>query len=140
MRVRDLYPLITTPALFAARDFYIRHFGFEVVFEANWFVYLAGAGEPGTRGAAIAFLHPDHPSRPPGSEQFNGQGMIITIEVSDARAIYEACKAMGAPVLHPLTDEDWGQRRFMSRDPAGVLVDVVQQIESKPGYWDRYLM
>lgn len=29
MKVRDLYPLITTPALFEARDFHVRHFGSE---------------------------------------------------------------------------------------------------------------
>jgi hypothetical protein len=32
------------------------------------------------------------------------------------------------------------QRRFMTRDPAGVLVDVVQQIEPDAGFWDRYMI
>ena len=39
---------------------------------------------------------------------------------------------------HPLTDEPWGQRRFGIRDPAGVWVDVVEQIEPAPGFWDQY--
>lgn len=136
--VRDLYPLITTPALFEARDFYVRHFGFQVAFEASWFVYLIGPGEHETRGAVVAFMHPDHPSVPPGPESFNGKGMILTIEVSDASAMHERLGNGGAPIVHPLTDEAWGQRRFMTRDPAGVLVDVVQQIEPEVGFWDRY--
>lgn len=137
-RVRDLYPLVTTPALFEARDYYVRHFGFEVAFEADWFVYLTGAGSAGARGATLAFMHPGHPSRPPGPEPFDGRGMVITIEVDDAEAMHRRLAAMGAPIVHPLTDEAWGQRRFMTRDPAGVLVDVVEQIAPQAGYWERY--
>ena len=65
--------------------------------------------------------------------------MILTVEVSDAANVFERFSAAGAPIVHPLTDEDWGQRRFMTRDPAGVLVDIVQQIEPKAGYWDQYM-
>jgi catechol 2,3-dioxygenase-like lactoylglutathione lyase family enzyme len=138
MKVRDLYPLITTPALFEARDFYVAHFGFDVLFEAGWFVYLSGPGEEGTRGATLAFMSPDHPSNPPGPEAFNGLGMILTVEVEDAAAVFERLNGAGAPIVHPLTDEDWGQRRFMTRDPSGVLVDVVQQTQPAEGFWERY--
>ena len=138
MKVRDLYPLITTPALFEARDFYVTHFGFDVLFEASWFVYLSGTGDGETRGATLAFMHPDHPSNPPGPEAFDGRGMILTVEVADASSVFDRVSKGGAPIVHPLTDEDWGQRRFMTRDPAGVLVDVVQQIEPKQGFWERY--
>lgn len=138
MRVRDLYPLITTPALFEARDFYVKHFGFEVLFEASWFVYLSGPGDGETRGATLAFMHPDHPSNPPGPESFDGRGMILTIEVPDSAAVFEKLSREGAPIVHPLTAEDWGQRRFMTRDPAGVLVDIVEQTAPKPGFWEKY--
>lgn len=138
MKIRDLYPLITTPDLFAARDFYVTQFGFQVFFRSSWFVYLSGAGEDRTRGATLAFMHPDHPSNPPGPEAFGGQGMVLTIEVSDAAAVFDRLGQNGAPIIHPLTDEDWGQRRFMTRDPAGVLVDVVQQTEPAEGYWEQY--
>ncbi len=138
MRVRDLYPLITTPALDATRDFYVTHFGFTVVFEASWFVYLSGEPDGNGRGAVVAFMHPDHPSRPPGPEPFDGRGMILTIEVADAEAAYAALAASDAPIVHPLTDEPWGQRRFMTTDPAGVLVDIVEQREPADGYWDQF--
>lgn len=138
MKVRDLYPLITTPALFEAREFYQTNFGFTVLFEASWFVYLSGPGTGGTRGATLAFMHPDHPSNPPGPETFNGLGMILTVEVDDAQAVCQRISEKRAPVVHPLTDEKWGQRRFMIRDPAGVLVDVVEQIEPATGFWAAY--
>lgn len=140
MKIRDLYPLITAPALAETRDFYVSHFGFEVAFEASWFVYLVGAAEEDSRGATLAFMHPDHPSKPPGPEAFNGRGMILTVEVSDAAAMFDRLQGGGAPIIHPLTEEDWGQRRFMTRDPAGVLVDVVEQIAPAPGFWDQYMV
>lgn len=138
MMLRDLYPLITTPDLFAARDFHIRHFGLEVLFQASWFVYLTRPGQDGTRGATLAFMHPDHPSNPPGPESFDGRGMILTIEVEDAAAAHDQLRQDGAPILYPLTDEPWGQRRFMTRDPAGVQIDIVQQTRPEPGFWDRF--
>jgi len=138
MRLIDAYPLVTTPHMAAARDFHIRHFGFRIAFEANWFVYLLGRGESGERAPSLAFMHPDHPSRPPGPEAFDGLGMILTFQVADAETAHRALVASGAPIVHPLADEEWGQRRFMTRDPAGLLIDIVEQIEPAPGYWDRY--
>jgi uncharacterized glyoxalase superfamily protein PhnB len=140
MKVRDLYPLITAADLDSVRDFYVRHFDFEIAFEASWFLYLTGPADGGARGATLAFMTPAHPSSPPGPETFDGQGMILTLEVSDASAAFARLTRDGAPIVHPLTDEDWGQRRFMTRDPAGVLIDVVQQTEPKQGYWDRYMI
>jgi catechol 2,3-dioxygenase-like lactoylglutathione lyase family enzyme len=138
MKVRDSYPLITTPHLFEARDFYVRHFGFAAAFEASWFVYLVGPAEEGSRGATIAFMHPDHPTSPPGPEAFSGKGMILTIEVADAADAHRCLTESGAPIVHGLSDEEWGQRRLMTRDPSGMLVDVVEQIAPKSGYWEQY--
>jgi len=138
MRIRNFYPLITTSHLVEARDFYVRHFGFEPLFEASWFVLLLGKDEHGNPGPALAFMRPEHPSAPPGPEPFSGAGMIFTFEVADAAAAQKAIAKSGAPIVHPLTDEAWGQRRFMTRDPAGTLIDIVQQIEPKPGFWEKY--
>ena len=83
-------------------------------------------------------MHPDHPSSPtPGA--FRGDGAFLTLQVEDATAEYERLVAAGLQVAPPLTDEPWGQRRFGMIDPAGVWVDVVEQIEPEPGWWDPYL-
>ena len=67
MRLQDLYAVIVTDRHAECRDFYVRWLGFRVVFEASWFVYLAADG---VRPFAVAFMAPDHPSRPPGPEAF----------------------------------------------------------------------
>lgn len=137
MKIRDLYPLITTTELAAVRDFYVEHFGFAVAFDASWFLYLVGEGDEGVRGATLAFMSADHPSNPPGPETFDGRGMILTIEVADINAAHDRLSKSGAPIVYPLTREPWGQHRFMTRDPAGVLVDIVEQVEPDADFWTQ---
>jgi catechol 2,3-dioxygenase-like lactoylglutathione lyase family enzyme len=52
MRLADAYPVIVTTRLTECRDFYTRWLGFQILFEASWFVYLASAGDP-PRGVAF---------------------------------------------------------------------------------------
>jgi hypothetical protein len=98
MRLDDFYPIIVTDKLVECRDFYVRFFDLAVAFEAGWLVFMT-AGNGGR--ASLAFMHPEHPSAPPGPEPFR-------------------------------------QRRFGLFDPAGVWIDVVQQIEPAAGFWERY--
>jgi catechol 2,3-dioxygenase-like lactoylglutathione lyase family enzyme len=136
MQVESAYPVIVTEAMRACREFYVGHLGFEVVFESSWFIYLACPGNP---ALGIAFMTPDHPSQPPGPERFDGKGMFFTLQVSDAAAAFQKVRASGARIAYELRDEPWGQRRFGLVDPSGTWVDVVQQIEPAPGFWDPYL-
>ena len=54
MELEASYPVVVTDKLIECRDFYTRWFGFRVVFEATWFVYL-GAGQ-GTVDVATSVL------------------------------------------------------------------------------------
>jgi catechol 2,3-dioxygenase-like lactoylglutathione lyase family enzyme len=132
----DTYPLITVKALKDSRDFFVKYFRMSVVFEASWVAMLARReGGPIVLGLMTA----DHPSKPPGPETFDGRGMIMTFQVDDAAAEHKRLQAAGAPIVYGLATEPWGQRRFMARDPSGILVDVVEQIEPAAGFWDQYM-
>jgi len=95
MQLQDFYPIIVTEHVASCRDFYRRWFGLEVAFEASWFVLL-NAG-PGAR-AHLAFMHPSHPSAPPGPEPFSGQGMCLEFQVADTNVEYERFVRGGAPL------------------------------------------
>lgn len=136
MRFADRYPIIVTPKMKDCVAFWTKHLGFTIAFESTWFTLLYAEGETGS----IAFMTPDHPSAPPGPELFSGKGICFELQVDDARAAYEEAKARDLPVTLPLTDEPFGQRRFGFFDPSGLWVDVVQQIESAKGFWDRYIV
>jgi catechol 2,3-dioxygenase-like lactoylglutathione lyase family enzyme len=136
MQLTDSYPVIVTDNIAACRDFYGRWFGFEVVFEATWFVLLTSGGE---RPVSLAFMSSEHPSTPPSPTAYRGDGMFLTFQVEDAQAEYERLRSDGMTFTLALTDEPWGQRRFAVVDPAGAWVDVVEQIEPVEGWWDPYL-
>lgn len=135
MHASDRYPIVITPQMAACRDFYVRYLGFEIGFTSAWFTWLTTADGSVT----IAFMTPDHPSSPPAADEFSGQGVCFEIQVVDAAATLAELTARGITPAYPLTDEPFGQRRFGLRDPAGLWVDVLEQIEPAAGYWDRYV-
>lgn len=64
------------------------------------------------------FLHPE----------YNGKGIIITYDVTDAKKEYEKAKKIkGLKIIFPYTEEEWGQKHLILEDPAGMFVDIVQQ-------------
>lgn len=75
--------------------------------------------------------------------------IVVTSKLAECRDFYirrlgfqvefERSKKAGVSITYPLMDEPWGQRRFGLFDPAGMWVDVVEQIEPAPGFWDRYM-
>jgi uncharacterized glyoxalase superfamily protein PhnB len=139
MQHRSLFPVIITPALTAARDFYVQHLGFHVVFDADWYVQLHAPRVDNGVPVELAFMVPDLPSQLfPLRPAFNGQGMIVTIEVSDVDALYQQLREAGYEMMVELQDEPWGQRHFLLRDPSGTLLDVVKQIPPSPEYVTAY--
>lgn len=136
MNLVDAYPVVVTDTIRECRDFYVQWFGFEVAFEADWFVLLTNMA---ARRVSLAFMAKDHPSSPPSPAQHDGSGSFITFQVEDARTEYVGLTERGLQCDLPLTDEPWGQRRFGVVDPAGMWVDVVEQIVPLAGWWDRYV-
>jgi catechol 2,3-dioxygenase-like lactoylglutathione lyase family enzyme len=135
MALLNAYPLITVARLRDSRNFFVDRLDMRVVFEASWVVML---GHRDDGSIDVGLLSSDHPSSPPGPETFDGKGMIMTLQVDDAIAVHQRLASAGVPIVHPITVAPWGQRRFMVRDPSGVLVDVVEQVEPAPGFWERY--
>ena len=39
-----------------------------------------------------------------------------------------ALAAAGAEIVYPLTDEEWGLRRFFVRDPNGAVINVTEHL------------
>ena len=50
----------------------------------------------------------------------------ISVGVSDVHEAYESAQRRHYEIVHPLTHEAWGVRRFFVRSPHGVVVNVVQ--------------
>jgi len=140
MKLKSLFPVIATKAVAEARDFYVRYFGFQVAFDAGWYVQLHGVRDGGDAPLELAFMLPDHESLPPSLRHaFDGKGVFLTIDVEDVDALYHRLRADGHEILIELRDEAWGQRHFGVRDPSGGMLDVVKPIPPSAEYQAAYL-
>ncbi|WP_308257596.1 VOC family protein [Pseudonocardia lacus] len=50
----------------------------------------------------------------------------ISVHADDVDAAYAEARERGFEIVHPLTTEEWGVRRFLVRAPDGTVVNVVQ--------------
>ena len=51
---------------------------------------------------------------------------VMTIKVDDVDAAYEQARQRGYEIVHPITDETWGIRRFFVRSPDGHVINVAR--------------
>lgn len=56
----------------------------------------------------------------------------VSIEVDDVEEIYALAQGMGAEIVHPLTDEPWGVRRFFVRGPDGHVLNILGHPSGSP--------
>ena len=133
MELTSFYPVICTDRVAESRDFYVRLFGFEVTFEADWYVSLR-------RGPyELALLDHTHPTLPE-SYRDRAAGLLLNFEVRDADAEWERLvEGEGLKPELPLRSEDFGQRHFIVTGPGGVLIDVIQPIEPAGEYAAQYV-
>ncbi|MNI48786.1 Glyoxalase-like domain protein [compost metagenome] len=65
-------------------------------------------------------------------------GLLLNFEVEDVDAVYARLKAAGLPIRLDLSDEDFGQRHFITADPNGVLIDIIKPIPPSAEFAAQY--
>lgn len=120
----NLYPVLGTNDPAASAAFYREHFGFEPVFETDWYVSLRHPES----GDELALLDPGHPSVPAAHRGVTAAGVLVNIELDDVDEVAARLAAAGVPVVQELRSEAFGQRHVIVADPGGVLVDVITEI------------
>jgi catechol 2,3-dioxygenase-like lactoylglutathione lyase family enzyme len=111
MTVRRIVPNHQAADPGAAAALYRDVLGLEPVMDLGWIVtYADGAGHQLSvlSADATAPVVPD-----------------VSVEVDDVDAAHAAAIAAGAEIVHPLSDEPWGVRRFFLRTPSGQVVNVL---------------
>ena len=97
-----------------ARDFYVDFLGLSVEgFNLGWVVNLQSPD-----GRAVVQLVTGDATSPVDS--------VISVHVgNEVEAAYEEAQRRGFEIVHPLTTEPWGVRRFFVRAPDGNVVNIV---------------
>jgi len=132
--ITSIFPAICADDVAASRSFYVELFGFEVIFDAGWYVQLQAPAPPRPN---LGIVERDHETVPAPFRQAPA-GVFISIEVDDVDAVHERAVAAGLDVVLPLRSETFGQRHFMTVDPDGTLVDVITPIPPTGEYVELY--
>ncbi len=121
-----LFPLYITENLEALKDFYTTVFGFEAVFfDAEFYLHL----QHPVNNSQIGFLLPGHATQPEFLHaQAQTEGHVISFDVDSARVAFDKATEAGLDIIFTYTEEPWGQNHFMVRDPAGFVVDLVENV------------
>ncbi len=51
---------------------------------------------------------------------------VISVHTDDVDGAYAEAQRLGYEIVHPLTTEEWGVRRFLVRAPDGNVVNIVR--------------
>ncbi|GAB3840605.1 VOC family protein [Kribbella italica] len=136
MSVSSFYPVICTDRIAESRDFYTQQLGFEITFEADWYISLRLAGPRPYELALVRYTHPTVP------EKFRqpARGLLLNFEVDDVDAEWNrlVTQAGFEPKL-TIRSEEFGQRHFIIADPNGVLIDVITEIAPTAAYADQFV-
>ncbi|MCA0435481.1 MAG: VOC family protein [Austwickia sp.] len=116
MRVVRIIPDLTVESLAAAEEFYGDYLGLRREdLGLDWVTrYLAPSGatlQLVTRDASAPVVP------------------VISIAVDDVDEAYRDVVRRGYDIVHPLTTEEWGVRRFFVRTPDGQVVNVLRHRE-----------
>jgi catechol 2,3-dioxygenase-like lactoylglutathione lyase family enzyme len=115
-RIRRVVPNVQGDRVAESRAFYEDVIGLKLGMDLGWIVSFGSPTNPTAQLSVIsrdasAGVHPD-----------------VSIEVEDVDVVHAQALAQGAEILHPLTDEPWGVRRFFVRDPNGAVVNVMMHL------------
>ncbi|MDQ0569608.1 catechol 2,3-dioxygenase-like lactoylglutathione lyase family enzyme [Variovorax paradoxus] len=135
MKVTSYYPVIMTHDVAGTASFYQAHFGFLPLFTSDWYVHLQLAEQPSVNLAVLDGRHETIPATARG--QVAG-GLLLNFEVDDPDAVHDRLAAAGLPILLALSNEDFGQRHFITSDPNGVLIDIVKPIPPSAEFAAQY--
>ena len=104
---------LSVPDVGEARDFYVDYLGLSVEgFNMGW---VARFQSPD--GRAVVQLVTRDATAPYDS--------VISVAVGDGiEEAYEETKRRGFEIVHPLTTEPWGLRRFFVRAPDGNVINI----------------
>lgn len=110
MQIERIAPILTVDDLPTAVAEHTAVLGMRVVMDMGWVAFLADdtGRQIGlmTRDATAA-VNPD-----------------VSVFVDDVEAAHDAAAAAGVEIVHRLSTEAWGVRRFFYRDSSGRVVNV----------------
>jgi predicted enzyme related to lactoylglutathione lyase len=113
MRVTRVVANLPVADVEASKQFYTGYLGLSTEeFNMGW---VARFTSPET-GANVQLVTRDATA---------AEDSVISIHTDDVDAAYAEAQQLGIEIVHPLTTEPWGVRRFFVRAPDGNVINIV---------------
>ncbi|WP_182359849.1 VOC family protein [Tomitella gaofuii] len=110
MKVERIAPILTVDDVDTAIAEHASVLGMRVVMNMGWIAFLA---DDDGRQIGLMTTEATAPVNPD-----------VSVFVDDVEAAHAAAVASGLEIVHPLSTEPWGVRRFFYRDTSGRVVNV----------------
>lgn len=111
---------ICSDRLGESRDFYVALLGFEVNYDSDWYVQLRSPENQELEFGIVSRTS----GLVPAQFQKAPTGMYVTFVVPDVDVVYSKAVSLGMTIVQEPKNEFYGQRRFLTVDPNGCLIDI----------------
>ena len=111
----------------SSKDFYVELLNLSVKYDSDWYVQLCS---PDNADIEYGIIQRDNELVPEAYQQAP-TGMYVTFVVDDVDVVYDKAKKMGASIIQEIRNESYGQRKFLTQDPNGCLLDICAPWESE---------
>ena len=116
MDLNRAVPVLSVPDVQRAVAVFRDVLGLEVVMDLGWVATLGSV-----EGPQISVMHED------ATAACNPD---LSLDVDDVDLAHARALDLGLEIVHPLTDEPWGVRRFFLRDAGGNVVNILSHSEA----------
>lgn len=125
MRITDTAVCLTVEDVTTSAAFLTKHFGFQETMAVDGFASLSHPDGPN-----VIFIRRGLEVLPEDLRERRAAGVLIAFTVADLPAEYERLRAEGVPIVMEPRVEPWGERVFLVADPNGVIIEVVDWVET----------
>jgi len=114
-----IVPNIYSNDIEKSKQFYTEFLGMDLAMDMDWILTFTSKNN---NTAQISIFRNDK------NKPLDNSAIFLSIEVSDIDKWYEEAKKQKVEIVYPITNENWGVRRFFIKDPNGVTINLLTHI------------
>lgn len=117
--MRRIVPNIYSNDIEKSKQFYTEFLEMDLVMDMGWVLTFASKEN---KTAQISIFRNEE------NKALNNSAVFLSIEVSDIDHWYEKAENQKMEIIYPLTNENWGVRRFFIKDPNGAVINLLSHL------------
>ncbi len=118
--MRRIVPNIYSNDIEASKQFYIEFLGMELAMDMDWILTFVSKEN---QTAQISILRNEK------NKPLDNSAIFLSIEVPSVDIMYEKAQGQNIEIVYPITNENWGVRRFFVKDPNGATINLLTHCE-----------